>query len=110
MLGEATQIGLITIIRHFKPIKWVIENPASSKCWTYQETFLKFNGIINKTYYNNWNEEFSLKPTIFKSNVNLNLKCERLKSQIKWESITGYDNRSKVPLELIKEIITKLGE
>ena len=110
LLGESTQIGLITIIRHFKPSKWVIENPAGSKCWTYQEQFLKFNGIINKTYYNNWNEEFSSKPTIFKSNVNLNLKCERMKSNIRWESIIGYDNRSKVPLELIKEILKKLGE
>ena len=110
LLGESTQIGLITIIRHFKPSKWVIENPAGSKCWAYQEHFLKFNGILNKTYYNNWNEEFSSKPTIFKSNVNLQLKCERMKSNIRWENIIGYDNRSKVPLELIKEILEKLGE
>ena len=110
ILGESTQIGLITIIRHFKPNKWVIENPASSKSWMYQEQFLKFNGIINKTYYNNWNEEFSSKPTIFKSNVDLKLKCERIKSNILLENTSGYNNRSKVPLELIKEILINLGE
>lgn len=106
LLGEATQLALNLIIRTFNPKVWVIENPTSAKSWLYQKEFLNFDGIENRTYYNCY--DFPIKkPTIFKSNINLNLKQDNIKSSIPWKKVSGYDIRSKIPELLIKDILEK---
>ena len=109
LYGEATQLGLNLILRTFNPKIWIIENPATSRCWLYQQDYLNWNGIMNKTYYNNYGFDYT-KPTIFKSNIALNLKYEKIKQTTKWEKVCGYDNRSAIPELLIKDIIDKCLE
>lgn len=46
------------------------------------------------------------KPTRFKSNINLNLKADKsIKGKVKFENFSKkYNERSNIPLELIKDI------
>ena len=109
LLGEATQLGLNLILRTFNPKIWIIENPATSRCWLYQQEFLNWEGIMNKTYYNCYGTN-NKKPTIFKSNMILRLKQENKPSTINMNRINGYDLRSVIPELLIKDIIEQCKE
>lgn len=82
-LGEKCINATLAIIEHFKPSCWYIENPANSLMW-YYITHNKFKWVVahspmyqNKTYYNNYGF-FIQKPTIFLSNVSMNLKHEKI--------------------------------
>ena len=107
LVGECTIGGTITIIDYFKPKVWVIENPATSKIWEFQKNHWNFNNnaYINKTYYSAYDENFSLKPTIFKSNIKLDLKREHKKSNNEHMALGSYSARSSIPKELVKDII-----
>lgn len=106
LLGEATILATIKIIEYFKPTYWVIENPATSKSWLYQKNIINFYGEEEIAYYCAYDPNYSMKPTIFKSNLQLSLKKQHIDNDIKLGC--GYDIRSKIPIELIKDIITQL--
>ena len=104
IIGETTIGATIQIIKHFSPKFWYIENPKSSKTWEFQEKHWNFNeGYKNGTYYSAYNPNFSLKPTIFKSNIQLNLSKE--KTAWNHDHMKGsYKKRSSIPEELLTYI------
>ncbi|MGL5520006.1 MAG: cytosine methyltransferase [Metamycoplasmataceae bacterium] len=105
IIGESTIGGTIEIIKKFKPKIWIIENPKTSTTWQFQKNHWNFEGIENQTNYSCYDENFSLKPTIFKSNIKLNLKNERIKGDKKHMSNGSYSKRSSIPNDLIISII-----
>lgn len=107
LLGEATSIATFKIIQHFKPKIWIIENPQTSKIWKYFYYYLNFRGFENKTNYAIWDNTFSLKPTIFMSNINLYLTNKKPSIANKWRLNCDYLTRSMIPEMLIKSIIDK---
>ena len=107
LLGEATSIATFKIIQHFKPKIWIIENPQTSKIWKYFYYYLNFRGFENKTNYAIWDNTFSLKPTIFMSNINLYLTNKKPSAANKWRLNCDYLTRSMIPEMLIKSIIDK---
>lgn len=108
ILGEATIGGTIEIIDFFKPKYWVIENPTTSKSWKYQTNHWDFNGFINKTYYSSYDKEFSTKPTIFKSNIKLELKAKKISGNKSHMAKGNYAKRSSIPFDLIVDIIGQI--
>ena len=96
LLGEATSIATFKIIQHFKP-----------KIWKYFYYYLNFRGFENKTNYAIWDNTFSLKPTIFMSNINLYLTNKKPSVANKWRLNCDYLTRSMIPEMLIKSIIDK---
>lgn len=114
--GINTIGATLKIIRNFidedslepNPQYWVIENPKTSKIWDFIYNHWCFGGIPNNTYYSSYNSNFSLKPTTFLSNIDLNLKKEKKKGNDKHMLNNGYDVRSKIPLELTLSILRKL--
>ncbi len=106
--GENTASSCIFIIEHFEPSFWVIENPATSKIWEYIANHWCFEiPHMNKTYYSSYDKSFSTKPTIFASNKKLNLKTKKLKGNNDHMALGSYDKRSAIPLNLIKDILSK---
>lgn len=105
ILGESTIGATIEIIEHFKPKVWVIENPQTSKTWEFQKNHWNFHGIENLTYYSSYDNNFSPKPTIFKSNIKLNLKKDKAKGNKDHMAKGSYGKRSSIPQALTKEII-----
>ena len=107
LIGESTIGGTIEIIQHFKPSIWVIENPQSSKTWQFQKNHWDFNGIENLTYYSSYDKNFSPKPTIFKSNIHLNLLSIKQKGNRDHMAKGSYGKRSSIPELLIKHIVNE---
>ncbi|QJR44252.1 DNA methyltransferase [Mycoplasma miroungirhinis] len=106
LMGEGTIGATIMIIKHFNPKVWVIENPKTSKSWDFQEKHWAFEGFMNLTYYASYDDNFSLKPTIFKSNIELNLKTNKpYKTNSNHMAKGSYSKRSSIPLNLIKDIV-----
>ena len=106
--GELCTYNTIKIIKYFKPKFYIIENPATSRMWEYIEKIIGFNiPYDNLTYYNNYGSVTS-KPTRFKANLDLNLKCERLPNEIAFKQIHGYNTRSNIPPKLVEEIFDKV--
>lgn len=106
--GELCTFNLIQIIKKYKPKYFIIENPATSRIWEYIDKILGFNiDYENLTRYNNYNYHLQ-KPTKFKSNMELNLKNKVIKGQMKFEEIHGYNNRSNIPLDLVRDIFKQV--
>lgn len=105
IIGESTVGATITIIKHFKPKVWIIENPKTSKTWEFQENHWNFIGEMNGTYYSAYDNNFSLKPTIFKSNIKLSLLKDHEKGNSDHMAKGSYSKRSSIPDLLIKDII-----
>ena len=108
ILGEATIGATITIIKYFNPKIWIIENPQTSKTWIYQKYHWNFLGNENLAYYSSYDNNFSKKPTIFKSNFKLNLKTNKVKSNKDHMASGSYLKRSSIPSLLIKDIFDQL--
>ena len=109
LIGESTIGATIEIIQTFKPKVWIIENPKTSKIWEFQENHWNFFGKMNSTYYSSYDPNFSLKPTVFKSNIKLNLNKERShKSNKNHMALGSYSLRSSIPELLIKQIIEEI--
>lgn len=106
--GISTILGTLKIIDYFKPKYWVIENPATSKIWEFINENVKLEGYKNKCYYNAYNTEFTKKPTIFMSNIKMNLKIDNIKQHRAWEAITNYAIRSSIPKELLGHIMEEI--
>lgn len=108
IIGESTVGATIMIIEHFKPKVWIIENPKTSKTWEFQENHWNFIGEMNATYYSTYDNSFSLKPTIFKSNIKLNLIKDHGKGNDDHMARGSYLKRSSIPDLLIKDIIKQI--
>ena len=108
--GELCTYNTIKIIKHFKPKYYIIENPATSRIWDYIEGIIGFDiPYDNLTYYNNYGFQIS-KATKFKSNIDLKLKCERTPNEIKFNQVVGYNTRSNIPSDLVKEMFDKVSK
>ncbi len=110
ILGESTIGATISIIEYFKPNVWIIENPQTSKMWDFQKNHWNFQGIENLAYYSSYDSNFSKKPTIFKSNIKLNLKKDKTPGNKAHMSKGSYRQRSSIPSELIKDIVSIVME
>lgn len=107
--GELTTLNTIRIIKRYKPLIYIIENPAYGRIWEYIEKILGFKILYeNLTYYNNYDDYPISKPTKFGSNINLNLKRDKQPNKIKFaETGWSYNERSNIPDSLVQEIINK---
>ncbi|MGM0183401.1 hypothetical protein IGK74_002366 [Enterococcus sp. AZ150] len=106
--GELCIFNTIEIIKRYKPKFYIIENPAHGRIWKYIDRILGFKiPYDNLTYYNNYGFPIS-KPTKFKSNLDLELKNERIPNEIEFRKVGGYNTRSNIPLPLVKEIFEKV--
>ena len=63
---------------------------------------------MNDVYYSTYDQRFSLKPTIFKSNIEINFKKERVSGDSNHMALGTYAMRSRIPLALIKDIIKQI--
>lgn len=112
--GELCAFNLIRIIERYEPAIWIIENPQSSRLWDYYEHIHSFKGIKNLAHYHAYDDDFSKKPTIFLSNILIPLKTDHhklAKVTINYGKANGrrvistYNERSNIPLLLIKDIL-----
>ncbi|KFB07885.1 hypothetical protein [Malacoplasma iowae] len=114
ILGESTIGGTIEIIEYFNPKVWIIENPKTSKTWEFQLNHWDFprnkKYYMNSTFYSSYDENFSAKPTIFKSNIKLNLKENKVSGNKNHMAKGSYSRRSSIPELLIKDIISQIME
>ena len=102
--GELTIFNTIKIIKHFEPTYYVIENPAYGRIWEYIDKILGFDiPFENLTYYNNYDYPI-VKPTKFGSNINLNLKKDKVPPEKSFNDIHGYNARSNIPQKLVSYI------
>ncbi|WP_322941724.1 C-5 cytosine-specific DNA methyltransferase [Mycoplasmopsis canis] len=96
-LGENCINNTIDIIKEFKPKYWYIENPKSSLMWKFikynRSDFYNKSFVFNKTFYGEYGYK-QPKPTIFLSNVNLNLVNKNTLKTIKKMVI-------KKPIEIV---------
>lgn len=121
LLGQKTAFYTAEIIKKFKPELWCVENGATSLIFKYINKINGLNGYKNLLYYDNYDSNFSLKPTYIFSNRKLLLKNNRNKiknnkNKIAYSSIDknkkdlvykkDYCERSKVPIELYKHILS----
>lgn len=115
--GELCAFNTIRIIEYYQPNVWVIENPQSSKIWNYYKQIHNFKGVENVAHYNAYDKDFPKKPTTFYSNMFLNLKTTRELSKVSMHAravkeggrlIRDYNERSNIPLELIKDILLEI--
>lgn len=107
IIGENTISGLIYIIQYFKPNVWLIENPQTSYIWRFiNEKFCLF-GYHNLSYYNCYDLNFSKKPTIFFSNLKLELLNFHIKSNDRM-NYCNYNERSAIPNSLLLDILYKI--
>lgn len=109
IIGEDTIAATLAIIERYNPGVWVIENPLTSRIWQWIESHINTKGFKNIAHYNAYDEAFTKKPTNFFSNKKLNLKKPNLKSK-SWSEVCGYDTRSSIPIDLIKDIVKQLEE
>lgn len=107
--GENTVLGLVKVLDFFKPKHWVIENPRSSLIWKYLKLILGYDYFENDTYYNAYDESFTVKPTKFLSNKNLNL-LNTYKPNYKIIASLGYNKSSSIPSKLLQTIVSNLED
>lgn len=109
--GELCTHNLIQIIKRYNPKYYVIENPAGSKIWEYIDRILGFKiPYDNLVHYNQYDDYHLQKPTKFKSNVRLDLKTGNKPSAAVFKNVNGYNNRSNIPISLVKSIFNQILE
>lgn len=108
--GELTAYNTIKIIEYFKPTCYVIENPATSRVWEYINDIIGFKiPHDNSTYYSNYDYPL-MKPTRFKSNVNLRLNTTRTRGSIGFQDFSkDYNERSNIPSKLVEKIFKEIN-
>lgn len=107
--GELTAFNTVEIIKRYQPKVFIIENPASGRLWKYIEQVIGF-GLpnLNITRYNNYDYPLQ-KPTKFASNIDLGLKNDIIKQDIKWGKFSkSYNERSNIPQQLVVDIFNKV--
>lgn len=107
--GELCAFNTIEIIKRYKTMYFVIENPASGRLWKYIDEVIGFKlPYLNLTRYNNYDYPLQ-KPTKFASNLYLGLKNDIIKQEIEWGNFSkSYNERSNIPQKLVIEIFTKI--
>ena len=108
-MGNYVLFNTIEIIKRYKPMYFVIENPASGRLWKYIDEVIGFKlPHLNLTRYNNYNYPLQ-KPTKFASNLYLGLKNDIIKQEIEWGNFSkSYNERSNIPQKLVIEIFSKV--
>lgn len=108
--GELCIFNTIEIIKRYKPKVYIIENPYSSRIWDYIDKVIGFKiPHDNPTYYGNYGW-ICKKPTKFKSNIELRLRFENYYSGVKMNNVLrSYNDRSAIPLELVRDIYRAVG-
>lgn len=121
ILCLSLMFNVCEIIKHFKPKHFYIENPQNSIMWDMIKRCecLDVDYHLNKTNYYCYDENFSKKPTIFLSDVKMNLRNYQIpKEQQKFKTtstrskINNYKGANKnengpnviIPKELIRDI------
>lgn len=116
LVGLDTIGGVFNIITNFN-VDWVIENPQTSKIWEYiRDCYFNYHNVmyLNKAHYNNYNKDYTSKPTIFLSNKKLDLKhkriCDGKTITFSRKGSVGFDynKKSSIPIELVTEIWNQL--
>ncbi len=121
VIGELCVVHLLEIIDYFQPKFWYIENPQFSRMWFYIDEICCWMNrhVKNITHYNAYDneiEKYSHKPTCFLSNIYLNLKrtnkqadivFNKVKTKETQKCVFDYDERSKIPQELIIDIFSQ---
>lgn len=111
IIGEETMGATAYIIKKFKPLVWVIENPYSSLAWSFLKYHHNLSGYDNVAHYASYNSNYSQKKTIFFSNIELALKHDDSHLLLKNDLAKGnYDTRSSIPQELVVHIFNLINE
>lgn len=107
--GELTIYNTIRIIARYKPKVFVIENPKTSRIWSYIEHILCVKiPYRNDTFYSAYDYPVH-KPTSFHSNIDLALIKEMGAAETSWNEWTkDYNTRSNIPHKLIEHIFNKV--
>lgn len=107
--GELCTYNTIKIIERYKPKVYIIENPATSRMWEYIEEIIGFDiPFENLTYYSNYDYPL-MKPTRFKSNVDLKLDDTRTPGDIPFGKFSkDYNERSNIPKKLVETIFKRV--
>lgn len=107
--GELCIYNTIEIIKRYQPKVYIIENPAIGRIWDYIEHILGFSiPFDNLTFYSDYGYIVK-KPTKFKSNIPLRLSRQGLPSKVIWAKFKGdYNERSNIPLSLLREIYPQI--
>ena len=106
--GELCIFNTIQIIKKYKPTFYIIENPAFGRIWDYITEVVGFElEFKNFVRYSNYDYPLQ-KPTRFSGNIELNLNNKNTKGKIPFNKFSGsYNERSNIPIKLVKEIFEK---
>lgn len=106
--GELCIFNTIQIIKKYKPIFYIIENPAFGRIWDYITEVIGFElEFKNFVRYNNYDYPLQ-KPTRFSGNIDLDLDNKITKAKTNFNNFSrSYNDRSNIPLKLVKEIFEK---
>lgn len=104
--GELCTINTFHIAERFVPKILIIENPMNSKIWQYIYLILGIKLEDNITHYNNYGHD-TMKPTNFLSNIDLKLDKTKRKPDKLTQDVSGYNNRSDIPEDLVKKIFNE---
>ena len=107
--GELCTYNTIKIIERYRPDVYIIENPATSRMWEYIEEIIGFDiPYENLTYYSNYDYPL-MKPTKFKSNIDLKLDDTRTIGDIPFKKFSkDYNERSNIPKKLVETIFNRV--
>lgn len=108
LISEKLHENTDIIIEHYG-VPAVIENPRTSYCWKifHNKDFLE----LVWTNYNNYDENFTKKPTTFANNFDLVLDQSNKKAKVTTtKEVRNYNKRSAVPRKLIIEIVKQMEE
>lgn len=112
-LGYRLLSQCIKIIQHFKPKFWYIENPEKSLMWEIIQQNFSIGGYHNLAHYNSYDLSFTIKPTIFLSNLQMDLHAYGIKGNVvkpKAQRVLGNPNtkeqggRVRIPYLLLIHI------
>ena len=118
--GELCALNTMEIIKRYKPEHYIIENPMTSKLFDYYEDVCDWHGIRNKVRYNNYDNNYPQKPTIFFSDIYLDLDSSVHSSSVtigvdkganvKRKQIRNYNLRSSIPKKLIISAVSNFKQ
>lgn len=115
-IGMSILNNVLQIIDFYNPLCWYIENPKQSIMFNIIDIV---DAIDNHTYYSAYdNENFTLKPTNFLSNIQLSLRKQRVKSKLICDqknqrmALPSGDGglRAKIPAQLLQDIYSAFKE
>lgn len=113
LVGLNTCAGLNFILNHYK-CGYLIENPDTSTIWDiWPKVFNRKFEYVNKVYYNNWDNDYTPKPTKFCGTLEIYQEDWRKKYKPNGKTLSfgrngtvslTYNQKSEIPKELIERI------